>query len=171
MDKGNAQNQKSTPKRRWQRDFFAALALIAVFCAAAFFIPVLDGPNSHRAACEAVAVGNLRTLSGLQSRFSAAHPVQGFTCQMPLLKSTTPSTGDYDPEQFLISDRYAGYRIKLDGCEPDQQGLVTRYWATAVPAEPGKSGVRAFCTDQSGAIWYDKGGSAVNCLARRQPID
>jgi hypothetical protein len=171
MDQGSVRGQKSTTKRRWQRDFFAALAVIAVLCVAAFFIPVLDGPNSRRTAREAIAVGKLRRLADLQNRFAAAHPEKGFTCQLPLLKSTAPFPSDYDSDRFLLLDIHLGYRIKIDGCEPNQQGLITRYWATAVPVEPGKSGVRAFCTDESGALWYDNGGSADNCLARRRPIE
>jgi len=171
MDKGNTQGQKPTPKGRWQKLLIPILVVLAILCVAAYFIPVLDGPNSRRGAREAIALGNLRKLADLQKRFSSAHPEKGFTCQMPLLKSTNPSTGEYDPEEFLVLDRYAGYKIKLSECEPDPKGLVTHYQATAVPVEPGKSGVRAFCTDQSGALWYDNGGSADNCLARRQPIE
>jgi hypothetical protein len=171
MDKGHTQGQKPTPKGRWQKLLIPILVLLALLCVAAYFIPVLDGPNSGRARREATAVGELRRLIVLQNRFSAAHREEGFTCQLPLLKSTTPSTGDYDPERFLLADTYLGYRIKLDGCDPDAKGLVSHYRATAVPVEPGNSGVRAFCTDQSGVLWYDSGGSADNCLARRQPIE
>jgi hypothetical protein len=171
MDKGNAQDQESTPKRRLQKLFAPVLVVVAILCVAAYFIPVLDGPNSGRAAREATAVGNIRKLTDLQNRFSAAHPEKGFTCQLSLLKSTALSTGEYDPERFLLLDRLAGYRIKLDGCEPNHQGLVTHYWATAVPVEPGKSGVRAFCTDQSGALWYDNGGSGKKCLSARRAFE
>jgi hypothetical protein len=171
MQEGKAQGQRPMHKRHWRRLLVPALAVVFILCVLASFIPVLDGPNSRRVAREATAVGNLRKLTGLQRRFSAAHPEEGFTCQMSLLKSTTPSTGDYDPERFLLLDQYVGYRIKLDGCDPDPKGLVTHYRATAVPVEQGKTGVRAFCTDQSGALWYDNGGSADDCLARRQPID
>jgi hypothetical protein len=171
MDKGNAQDQKSTPKGRWQKLFIPLFVIVAILCVAAYFIPVLDGPNSRGATREATTVGNLRKLTNLENSYSVAHPGGGFTCQLPLLKSASPSNSDYDPERFLLFDQYAGYRIKLDGCDPDTKGLVTHYRATAVPVEPGKSGVRAFCTDQSGALWYDNAGSADNCLARRQPIE
>jgi|SRR5579864_2222188 len=171
MDKGNDKDQKPTSKGRWQKHLIPALVVVLILSVLASFIPVLDGPNSRRAAREAVAVGNLHKLAGLQKRFSAAHPEKGFTCQLPLLKSTASSSGDYDPEEFLLLDKYAGYRIKLDGCDSDTKVLVKQYWATAVPVEPGKSGVRAFCTDQSGALWYDNGGSADSCLARSQPIE
>jgi hypothetical protein len=171
MDKGNALGPKSRPKKRWQKDLIVALVVVFILFVAASSIPVFDGPNSRRTAHEAIAVGNLRKLANLETNYSAAHTEQGFVCQMSLLKSTPPSSGEYDPEEFLILDRYAGYKIKLDGCEPDPNGLVTHYRAAAVPAEPGKSGVRAFCTDQSGALWYDNSGSADNCLARRKPIE
>jgi hypothetical protein len=168
---GNTQGQKTAPKWLWQELFIPTLVVVAILCVAAYFIPVLDGPNSHRAAREATAVGNLRKLANLQNSYSAAHPGRGFTCQLSLLKSATSSNGDYDPERFLLFDGYAGYRIELDGCDPDPKGLVTHYRATAVPVEPGKSGVRAFCTDQSGALWYDNGGSADDCLAARRALE
>jgi hypothetical protein len=170
MQEGNAQGQQPMHKGRWRRLLIPALAVVFILCVLASFIPVLDGPNSSRAAREATAVGDLRRLAGYQDRFSATHPGTGFTCQLPLLKSTTPSTGDYDPERFLLLDTHSGYRIEVGGCEPNQQGLVTRYWATAVPVEPGKSGVRAYCTDQSGALWYDDDGSAENCIAKRSSL-
>jgi hypothetical protein len=139
VEKANNQNQIAPHKGHWQKRFILALVVVFVLCVLASFIPVLDGPNSRRAAREAIAHGNLRKLADLQKRFSAAHPEKGFTCQMPLLKSTNPSTGEYDPEEFLVLDRYAGYKIKLYECEPDPKGLVTHYQATAVPVEPGKS--------------------------------
>jgi hypothetical protein len=30
---------------------------------------------------------------------------------------------------------------------------------------------RAFCTDDSGVLWYDKDGSAADCLALHQPLE
>jgi hypothetical protein len=36
---------------------------------------------------------------------------------------------------------------------------------TAVPLSRMKSGVRAFCTDQSGNVFHDLNGSASECLA------
>jgi hypothetical protein len=170
MHKTNALGQKSRPKKRWQRDLIVALSAVFILCVAASFIPVFDGPNSRRVAREAIAVGNLRRISDLQNSYSAAHPEKGFTCQLPLLKSTAPSPDAYDPERFLVADSYSGYRFKLDGCDPNAGGMVSHYRVTAVPVEPGKSGVRAFCMDQSGVLWYDNDGSADKCLmARRSP--
>jgi hypothetical protein len=143
---------------------------ICVLSLAALLVPTLDGPNSHRAAREATAAGNLRRLVTLQDSYSASHPDKGFSCQLSLLKSPKSSNGDYDPDEFLLSETHAGYRITLTGCEPGPNGLATLYRAIAVPLEPGKSGVRAFCIDQTGALWYDASGSPENCLATRRTI-
>ncbi len=64
-----------------------------------------------------------------------------------------------------------GYRIMFAGCGPEANGVVTRYRIAAVPLEPRKSGVRAFCTDETGALWFDASGSADNCLVSRRTIE
>jgi hypothetical protein len=155
----------------WRNLLIPFLVTIGILSLVALLTPVLDGPNSHRAAREATAVGNLHRLATLQASYSASHPDKGFACQLSLLKSTKSASGGYDPDEFLLSETYADYRITLTGCEPGPNGVVHSYRAIAVPREPGKSGVRAFCTDQTGALWYDAGGSPENCLAARRTID
>jgi len=155
----------------WRNLLIPFLVTIGILSLVALLTPVLDGPNSHRAAREATAVGNLHRLATLQASYSASHPNKGFACQLSLLKSNKSASGGYDPDEFLLSETYAGYRITLTGCEPGTNGVVHSYRAIAVPREPGKSGVRAFCTDQTGALWYDAGGSPENCLATRRTID
>jgi hypothetical protein len=71
----------------------------------------------------------------------------------------------------LLTGEHVGYRIAFVGCEPEPNGVVTRYRIAAVPLEPGKSGVQAFCIDETGSLWYDASGSAENCLASRRTID
>jgi hypothetical protein len=161
----------SSLRNFWRNLLIPFLVTVGMLSLAALFVPVLDGPNSHRAAREATAVGHLRRLTTLQNSYSASHPDKGFACQLSLLKSANPANGDYDPDEFLLSEAFVGYRITLTGCEPEPNGLVMRYRAIAVPLEPGKSGVRAFCTDQTGALWYDPSGSPENCLATRRTID
>jgi len=163
--------QKPALRNLWRNLLIPFVVIMVILCLAALFIPTLDGPNSHRKAREAVAVGNLHRLATLQASYSASHPDKGFACQLSLLKSTKSPSGNYDPDGFLLSETYTGYRITLTGCEPGPNGVVTSYRAIAVPREPGKSGVRAFCTDQTGALWYDASGSPENCLATRRTID
>ena len=45
----------------------------------------------------------------------------------------------------------------------DPEGVVVRYKATAVPVLPGKTGVRAFCTDQTGELRFGVNDSPETC--------
>jgi hypothetical protein len=159
-------------QKQSNRNFLLNLILAVVFALALFALSIsrLDGPNSRRAANEAVAVGNLRRIATLQAQYETAHPTKGFSCVLADLKQEPPPNNAYDPDTFLVTDSHAGYTFALGGCETSAGVKVTRYRATAVPRDPGKSGVRAFCTDQSGGIWYDSGGSAEKCLVSHQPI-
>jgi len=169
---GQAQDVQKPSSRNFRRNLLiSVVVLILVLCLAVLFIPMLDGPNMRRNAREAVAVGKLHRITTLQNDYAASHPTQGFACQLPLLKRTTPAKDEYDPDAFLLSGDHAGYRIALTDCEPEPGGVVTRYRVTAVPLEPGKSGVRAFCTDQTGVLWYDANGSAENCLVLHRTIN
>ena len=86
----------------------------------------------------------------LETRYATAHPSKGFTCDFALLKTEVPSNRDPTHDGFLFSDSFEGYKFSLTGCEADPEGVVVRYKAAAVPVLPGKTGVRAFCTDQTG---------------------
>src|SRR5438874_12000330 len=44
----------------------------------------LDGPHSRQHSHEAVAVGKLRTVVDLQSKYAAAYADMGFACEFPL---------------------------------------------------------------------------------------
>jgi hypothetical protein len=169
---GEGQDVLTSSLRNFWRNLLISVAVvICILCLAALFIPTLDGPNSRRRANEAVAVGSLRRITTLQNDYAASHPLNGFACQLPLLKPTTPNSDGYDSDAFLLSGEHVGYRIAFAGCEPEPNGMVTRYRITAIPLEPGKSAVRAFCTDETGALWYDASGSAENCLASRRTIE
>jgi len=163
--------QKPRLRNFWRSLLIPFLVTVGILSLVALLVPVQDGPNSHRTAREAVAVGNLNRLAALQASYSASHPDKGYVCQLSLLKSTKSASGGYDPDEFLLSETHAGYRITLTDCEPEPNGIVRSYRAIAVPREPGKSGVRAFCTDQTGVLWYDANGSPENCLATRRSID
>lgn len=169
---GDGRDTKTSSLRNfWRSLLISVAAVICILCLAALFIPTLDGPNSRRRANEAVAVGSLRRITTLQNDYAASHPTKGFACQLPLLKLTAPSRDDYDSDAFLLSGEAVGYRITFAGCGPEPNGVVTRYRIAAVPLEPRKSGVRAFCMDETGALWFDANGSSENCLASRRTIE
>jgi hypothetical protein len=152
-------------KKLWRN---ALLCVSAVLCvtvlSALFVIPTLDGPNGRRRANEAATVGYLRRITALQNNYAASHPTKGFACSLPILKPMVSDADDYGLNAVLSSGEHLGYRTTLSGCEQQSNGRVTHYRITAVPLEPGKSGVWAFCTDQIGPIRYDESGSGEVCL-------
>jgi type IV pilus assembly protein PilA len=137
------------------------LGAIFVLLLAAVLIP--HNMVSRLAHDEASAVSGLRALTSLELGYAAAHPSKGFTCDLAQLKTEVPSTGDHTREGFVFSDQFEGYTFSLTGCEADSEGVVVRYKATAVPALPGKTGVRAFCTDQTGELRFSVNGSPEAC--------
>ena len=170
MPEGGAE-KTSSRRNFWRILLISAAVVICVLFLAALSIWTLGGPNRRRRANEAVAVGSLRRLTALQYEYAASHSTKGFACQLPLLKSGARYNEDYDSDALLLTGEYVGYRIAFVACEPEPNGVVTRYRIAAVPLKPGKSGVRAFCIDETGSLWYDASGSAENCLASRRTID
>lgn len=143
----------------------AFVVSVLILGLALFFIPSgLGGLRQN----ESAAVGTLRHIWTLQNEHAGLHPNIGFACQLRLLKPGPPTNDDRDTS--LLTSEWSGYRIALVSCTSEPDGQVRRYQMTAVPIVPGKSGVRAFCMDQSGVIWFDANGSAENCLATRRGI-
>lgn len=134
-------------------------------------VPTLDGPHSRRLANEASAVSKLRTILTLQDQYMAAHAGNEFACELPLLKPIAQQEfPDYSLE-FLTTGVQAGYRFSLVSCGSDANRARVRYHVTAVPVEHGTTGLRAFCADEAGVIWYDAEGSPSDCVASRHPLE
>jgi hypothetical protein len=157
--------------RRVWRLLYPFLVVCVVLLVAALFIPVLDGPHSRQSANQAVAVSKLLAINTLQTKYSAAYPEKGFACELALLKPAESLDDNYDPLSFLATGTRSGYKFALENCHADAEGVVVHYQATAVPVEGGVTGFRAFCIDESGVIWNDKGGSAAKCLVSRRPLN
>lgn len=165
-------------ERPWSKRFrflWALLSICGLLIVAAVFMPVLDGPHSRQHANEAAAVSKLRAVATLQSKFASTHAAKGFACELPLLR-TAENQGDgvdddYGPLRFLTTATGAGYKFVIGNCYADAKGVVAHYQVTAVPIEQGTTGFRAFCTDDSGLLWYDPEGSPTNCLASRRALE
>ena len=157
-------------KSRW----WLVIALVVGTLLAVIFMAALLVPRSgvHRQGInEAATLTRLRRLNTLQNNYAASHPADGFACQLPKLKSTTPVSDTYNLDEHLFTTgTQSGYKFTLTGCRTDSNAVVTQYQLTAVPLQRGVTGFRVFCTDQTGATWYDLEGSAENCLAARKPL-
>jgi hypothetical protein len=149
---------------------YSLLIFCALLIGTALFMPTPDGPHSRQHANESVAAVKLRKINELQTKYSADHPGKGFSCALQPLWFAEPESKDYDPLAFLKSGNTSGYKFALSSCNTDDKGRIVHYQATAVPVWLGATGYRAFCTDDSGHLWYDQRGSVANCLVSRRPI-
>ena len=146
------------------------ISLCSLFLLAAIFLPTFTDTKVNFN--EVAAAGRIRRIGALQFQYAKAHKETGFACELELLTPDQPEPiqENYHPDGFLTTGTQAGYKFAISGCHAETKGVVVHYQTTAVPAVPGKTGVRAFCADESGVIWYDSGGSATNCLTFRHPI-
>jgi hypothetical protein len=163
-------------QRKIRRIFIPIFGLFIVFLFITIFLPVIHHSDSRRVMNAAASANRLRTINTLQNKYAAEHPKKGFACELSLLQGRGSATdfnervvrdADYVPEQFLASGAQSGYRFAVTGCRRDANGVVDHYQVTAVPVDPGKSGSYAFCIDDAGLLWIDKGGSGISCLASR----
>ena len=136
-------------------------AVTFVLIVAAILIPCFRvSPIAHH---EAYAVGSLRALAKLEVRYAAEHPSEGFTCEFAQLYIEASSDGEQPHEGFPLSDSFEGYKFSVTRCEVNPKGIVIGYKATAVPLLPGKTGFRAFCTDQTGELQFGVNESPESC--------
>ena len=153
-----------------ERSFWLILAITLIFLivvAVLLFAPNKSHPPRQN---EFAAIGGLRRVNTLETQYAVAHTNRGFACELQLLQSREKVNDPYDPVVGLLAGEWSGYRFRIAGCAPEPNGIVNHYQVVAAPVEPGITGIRAFCTDQSGEVFYDPNGSASKCLALRRPI-
>ena len=155
----------------WRSWTILSVALLLLFVVLLVSSPIFHDSYFGVGKNEATAVGSLRKIHTLEIQYSGAHPGKGFACQLPLLGPTEKKiSGEYNPTEALLAGEWSGYKFAVIGCVAQANGIVTHYQLIAVPAKTGASGIRAFCTDQSGELFYDPDGSPSKCLALRQPL-
>ena len=120
---------------------------------------------------ESRAVTILREINVLESRHAATDLDEGFTCEPKRLKETSGGGNSNDLLPDWLAGEASGYRFTLTDCLREANGIVTHYRATAVPVRWHSTGVRAFCTDESGKLFYDSEGSPSQCFTLRKQLD
>ncbi len=155
---------------RWKILGVLSVILILLFVVALTFSPSFHDAHFGVARYESAAVGSLSKINELERQYASAHVDKGFACNLPLLLTTDKKSDEYDSTASLLSGEHAGYKFAVATCALDTTGKVSRYEITAVPTAFGRTGVRAFCTDQSGQLSYDQEGSGPRCLALRHPL-
>ena len=150
----------STTKRRSR--VFPVLGVVTFVLLLAAVL-ITHNMVSRVALDESNALRSLHALTKLELQYAAAHPSEGFSCDFARLKTEASSNREQAHEEFLFSDSFEGYKFSLAGCEFDPTGVAIRYKATAIPLLPGKSGIRAFCTDETGEVRYGVNSSPESC--------
>ena len=115
-------------------------------------------------------MARLRVLTSIEKEYAEKHAGEGYVCDLAKLAATAQPRRDYDPDFFSTGKR-AGYSFVISGCETAWKTEVRQYRVIAVPTEPGKSGWRSFCTDETGVLRYTLDASAESCFASSDVID
>jgi len=163
-----AQRAKS---RGWKFWTILSIALISCLaCLLLFFVVVFHDYYLGVGTYESYAVAKLHKINALEHQYAAGHAHEGFACELSLLPLTAQMGGGTGTGTVLMDGGNRGYRFKIVGCAAEPSGIVTRYQVVAIPIRPGRTGVRAFCTDQAGEVFYDPDADAAKCLASRNVL-
>jgi uncharacterized membrane protein len=121
--------------------------------------------RARSSANESAAIGDLRTVISAQAAYQSANG--GFYGEMACLAQPKLCIVGYegphflDPELASATER-SGYRRAFHPGPPaGTPRSLAGYAYTAVPAQPGQTGLRSFCGDASGMICFDPTGADV----------
>ena len=145
-------------------DVLVVIAVLSVLAALA--LPVLL--RGARAANESSAIGDLGSFYHAQMTYAQMFPARGFAGDIVKLgpargAAPDPSTKG-DALDFVLHCAVQpcqknGYLFAVD---LTSGAPVDNFRITAVPAVPGKTGIRGFCLSSTGIVTYDPGGGK-NC--------
>ncbi len=79
----------------------------------------------------------------------ATHAYTGFACELSLLKPIAQREFPNSELEFLATGVQSRYRFALVTCGSDANRAGVRYQVAAVPVDGGKTGLRAFCADET----------------------
>jgi hypothetical protein len=150
---------------------YAGIAFVPfILIIAAIAIPNLL--RARIAANEAGAVRSVRQIHTAEVTYYLANPGSGYTCALSDL--TGPERISSVAKARLIDDLLAsgskyGYRFAVQNCVQPEKG-EGKYQVVAYPVSRNQTGIKAFCSDETGIIRFDSNGSPEDCLANGEPL-
>jgi prepilin-type N-terminal cleavage/methylation domain-containing protein len=155
---------------RKQKGFSLIELLIVV--AIILIIAAIAIPNLLRAriaANETAAAGTVKTIIAAETGYSGTYPAIGYSAILADLGGPSPCPAPTSVASCLIDNVVASGAGK-SGYNYNEAGVGavprTQYTAGANPTNPGNSGVRTFCTDETGVIRFDQAGGACNAASQ-----
>jgi len=120
---------------------------------------------------ENIASVRVNMMTSAESNYAAAHPDKGYTCNLAdLVGKTNPTNSQFQRDSAApdpSSDESNGYLFSVTGCDGNP---ARKFQITAVPVETD-SGMKSFCSDQTGTVRFEAGGKGSACLSRGQVLD
>ncbi len=161
---------------RKQKGFSLIELLIVV--AIILIIAAIAIPNllrSRIAANESGAVGAVRTINTGEVTYASTYNDIGFAAQLPDLgpaSATDACTAPTSTAACIIdwvlaqsntagNPPKSGYMFTAVGVVPAGASTNANYYTEGHPQAKGTTGIRTFCSDQSGVIRVDPAGTAV----------
>lgn len=128
--------------------FFVIIAAIAI-------------PNLLRSrvvANESSAVGSIRTINTAEVTYAATYPHVGFSVSLGALGGSAPCDASTRTacliDSTLASGYKSGYIFTYEAQDNNGDQVMDTYTVQAVPITPGTTGMRSFCSDETGVIRF-----------------
>jgi prepilin-type N-terminal cleavage/methylation domain-containing protein len=143
---------------------FSLIELLIVV-AIILIIAAIAIPNLMRArmsANESSAAGSIRTINTAEVSYFTTYPTIGYAANLSSLGmgtaggACTPST----TQGCFIDSTLAGGT--KEGYSFTATGTTSTYTSLAAPLALNSTGTRAFCSDQTGVIYYNSGSSSCS---------
>jgi hypothetical protein len=133
----------------------AAVAVVCAVVAASCWITIPSLWGLIKLGYVDSAIGTLRTLVDEEAHFAEAHPDLGYTCTISDLASSEML------KELAKSGRRNVYAFELICPARDTTGARRKFQVTSRPLH---ADMPAYCSDQSGVVRADYGGSPAKCL-------